>query len=107
MTNKKRLAGFAVLLILVVVVVGFVIYTRKYQYSVCVIKSDQGWGYDILQGKRLIIHQPYMPAVNGQITFRDKNAARKTGQLVVKKIREKRLPTININEINAIIKSTD
>jgi len=105
MIIKKILAGIALLLI--IVVAGISIYNRKYQFSVKVIKNEQGWGYDILQGKRLIIHQPYMPGISGQVAFENKNSARKTGQLVVKKIKNKKPPAVNIDELNSIIKSTD
>lgn len=105
MIIKKILACIALLLI--IVVAGVAIHNRKHQYSVYVIKSEQGWGYDILQGKRLIIHQPYMPGVSGQVAFENKNSARKTGQLVVKKIKNKKTPTVNIDELNSIIKNTD
>jgi hypothetical protein len=105
MIIKKILACIALLLI--IVVAGVSIHNRKHQYSVYVIKSEQGWGYDILQGKRLIIHQPYMPGISGQVAFENKNSARKTGQLVVKKIKNKKTPTVNIDELNSIIKNSD
>ena len=105
MIIKKILAGIALLLI--IVVAGISIYNRKYQFSVKVIKNEQGWGYDILQGKRLIIHQPYMPGISGQVAFENKNSARKTGQLVVKKIKNKKPPAVNIDKLNSIIKRTD
>ena len=105
MIIKKILAGIAFLLF--IVVAGISIYNRKYQFSVKVIKNEQGWGYDILQGKRLIIHQPYMPGISGQVAFENKNSARKTGQLVVKKIKNKKPPAVNIDELNSIIKRTD
>jgi hypothetical protein len=104
MTIKRILAVIAFLLILVLS--GVAINNRKYQYSVNVIKSEQGWGYDILQSKKLIIHQPYMPGISGQIAFQNKNSARKTGQLVVKKLMKKKLPAINTEELNSIIKNT-
>jgi hypothetical protein len=92
---------------LILVVIGFTINNRKNQYSVCVIKSAQGWGYDILHGGKIIIHQPYMPGISGHVAFKNKSSARKTGQLVVKKFREKRSPAINIGELNSIIKDTN
>lgn len=92
---------------MILVVAGFAINNRKNQYSVSVIKSNEGWGYDILHGKKIIIHQPYMPGISGHVAFKNKNSARKTGQLVVKKFREKRSPAINIGELNSIIKDTN
>jgi len=48
-----------------------------------------------------------MPGISGQVAFENKNSARKTGQLVVKKIKNKKPPAVNIDELNSIIKRTD
>jgi hypothetical protein len=105
MINKKIIAGISLLLMLSAV--GIVIYNMNHHYTVYVIRSNQGWGYDILKGKRLIIHQPFMPAINGQIAFRKKEAAKKTGLLIVKKLQNKISPRIEVNELDSIIRDSD
>jgi hypothetical protein len=107
MINKKRkiLSGIAILLILVAS--GIVINFRSYPFSVNLFKSGQGWGYDIKYRSKVLIHQPYMPAVEGKIAFQNKRAAKKTGLLVVKKLRNKQQPTIKIEELTSIIKNTN
>jgi hypothetical protein len=104
MINKKILAGIVLLLILVAV--GIVINNRNHHYVVNLIESKQGWGYNILRGNKLIIHQPYMPAVSGQIPFGNKYSAKKTGHLVVKKLQNKLSPRIKIDELDSIIKDS-
>jgi hypothetical protein len=47
-----------------------------------------------------------MPGISGQVVFANKISARKTGQLVVKKLRSKKSPAVNIHELNSIIKDT-
>jgi hypothetical protein len=103
--NKKIL--LVVTLLLVLITAGILINNNRHQLSVSVIKSGNGWGYDILKGKRIIIHQPYMPGISGEVAFTNKNSAKKTGLLVVKKIKKKELPTIDPDELNEIIKNTD
>lgn len=66
-------------------------------------KSGDGWGYDILKKEKTYIHQPYMPAVEGQVPFKDKRSAKKTGRLVIKKIRKHKSPAVTKEEIREII----
>lgn len=106
MINKKKvLSGIAILLILIAS--GIVINFRNHHFSVDLIKSGQGWGYDIKYRSKVIIHQPYMPAVEGKIAFQNKRAAKKTGLLVVKKLRNNQQPIIKIEELTSIIKNTN
>src|SRR5450759_3928917 len=106
MINKKTLIGLT-LLIMLVVVVGRFHNKRNHHYTVDVINIEQGWGYNILCDNKLIIHQPYMPAKNGQFTFQNKYDAKKTGQLVVKKLQNSQSPRIRIGELDSIIKNSD
>jgi hypothetical protein len=105
MINKKILTGLALLLILAVISIIF--NNRDHNYRVKVFNSEHGWGYDILIKNKLIIHQPYMPTVSGQVAFGDKSLARKTGRLVVKKLQNNQSPSITKDELNSIIKNTN
>ena len=105
MINRKTFIGLA--LLIMSVVAGFVFNNRDHHYTVVVIKSEQGWGYNILCDDKLIIHQPYMPAIRGQVAFRDKYLASKTGSLVIKKLQNNQSPGITIDELNSINKNTN
>jgi hypothetical protein len=105
MINKKILAAIVILFILMAF--GVFINYRNHHFSVDLIESNQGWGYNILFRNKVIIHQPYMPAMSGQIAFQNKNGAKKTGLLVVKKLRNNQSPGIKAEELNSIIKDTD
>jgi hypothetical protein len=102
-TTSKRILTLTIFLLLLVT--SLVVYHNwKNSLHIKVIKSGQGYGYDVLQGKKTIIHQPYMPVIVGQEPFRERKAARKTGELVVKKLKTKQSPGISLNELNEIIK---
>jgi hypothetical protein len=100
--NKKK--AIIPALFLVIIVVAVALSGRGYFYEVSLFRSGAGWGYDILKKGEVYIHQPYMPAVEGQVPFRDKISARKTGRLVVKKIRNHESPAVTQEEIKSIIK---
>lgn len=103
-TIRKILPVISILLIITVATTIF-LSNRKSHYKVEVYKSEQGWGYDILINKKTIIHQPYMPSVNGQVPFENKYAAKKTGYLVVRKLKKKKSPTVTREELNSILKN--
>lgn len=100
MIDKKKRLIFA--LFLVIIVVTITVSRRGHFFKVSPFKSGDGWGYDILVKDKAYIHQPYMPAVDGQVPFKDKRSAKKTGRLVVKKIRNHKLPAVTREEIKSI-----
>jgi hypothetical protein len=102
MIKKRSYLYFALLL---VIILSAVIYTgRGHFYEIDLFKSGNGWGYDVLVKNKPYIHQPYMPAVEGQVPFRSRKSAKKTGRLVIKKIRNHEIPAITAEEIKAIIR---
>jgi hypothetical protein len=102
MINKKNYSGVALFILLIILAVLYK--TREQQYQISIFKSGQGWGYDISLKKKLFIHQPFMPVIKGQVAFTDRKSARKTADLVVKKLRNKLSPGISIDELKAIVK---
>ena len=103
MIDKKKSLIFA--LFLVIIVVSITLAGRGHFYEVSLFRSGDGWGYDILKKDKAYIHQPYMPAVEGQVPFKDKRSAKKTGRLVIKKIRNHKLPAVTKEEINSLLKN--
>jgi len=101
MINNKILvlSGF----ILIIVISGAVFYKGNRHFSLSLFNSEEGWGYNILYNNKLIIHQPYMPAINGQVVFKNKYTARKTGRLVIKKLQKNQSPGITVTELNSIV----
>lgn len=65
--------------------------------------ESKGWGYDIyIEGKKTI-HQPIIPAIPGNRSFKTKNDAQKTGLFAVDKmIKEGTLPTLLVRELDSL-----
>lgn len=62
-----------------------------------------GYGYDILMGGKIYIHQPHIPAVAGNQGFRDAEAAMKAGTFIVTKIRKNIMPpSVTKNELDSL-----
>ena len=69
------------------------------RFTLSVYRVEGGWGYDILENNKIIIHQDIIPAISNKQPFQTATDARKTGQMVLKKIRGNQLPIITIEEL--------
>ncbi len=68
-----------------------------------VIKTDSGWGYDILLDHKLYVHQEFIPDIQGYHPFKTLEDAEKTAKLVANKIKQGiQPPTITKKEIDSM-----
>jgi hypothetical protein len=104
MTKKRRTFGFIFLLTLILIAVLSTCSGSGYKLEL--IRSDGGWGYDILANNKLYIHQPYMPAVEGKHPFSSRQFARKTGRLVIRKLKNHKVPSVTRDEIKDILEKS-
>jgi len=99
--DKKKFIAFA--LFLVIVIIAFTFIGRGHFYKAELFRSGQGWGYDILKNEKVYIHQPFIPAIEGEVPFSDKRSARKTGKLVISKLMRQKSPTVTKEELERIL----
>jgi len=99
--KKNYLRLFALLVVIILTAVTLTIRGRS--FNIELYRSGQGWGYDILRNKKVYIHQPFIPAFEGQVPFSTRQSAIKTGRLVIKKIRNHESPALTRDEIKPII----
>lgn len=66
------------------------------------IEVNGGWGYQIKVDNQVYINQPYIPGLAGQKQFKTESDAEKTGQLVLKKMRDGRVPGISLHELDSL-----
>lgn len=73
-------------------------------YKYIIIKSGQNrFGYNILSGHHIIIHQPNIPAIAGNRGFAKKQDAEKTAKLAITKLENHIMPpTISIYELDSM-----
>src|ERR1035437_3657045 len=65
--------------------------------------KSQGWGYDIYIGNNKTIHQPIIPAIPGNRSFKTENDAMKTGLFAANKMKKNAsLPTLLIKELDSL-----
>ncbi|NDV43801.1 DUF4907 domain-containing protein [Flagellimonas sediminis] len=64
-----------------------------------IIKVENGYGYQIFSGEKLLVQQKFIPAVKGYQTFRSVKDAKKVANLIVEKIRNRISPQISVEEL--------
>ncbi|MBA3899261.1 MAG: DUF4907 domain-containing protein [Bacteroidetes bacterium] len=76
---------------------------NKADYRLEIFEQDNGWGYKIYAGQKVVIDQTHIPAISGVVAFYDKEQAEKTGKLVIAKIQSGIFPpTISITELDSL-----
>ena len=103
MTDHRKKALIIFALFAVITAVSFAVARRGQFYEVALFRNGDGWGYDILRKEKVYIHQPFMPAVEGDKPFPDKVSARKTARLVTRKMKNQKIPSVTSEEIRKIV----
>ena len=106
MINKKYFRLIvSIALILFIVLSFFVITLNSQKYNARIFSVGNGWGYEILSGKRILIHQDCIQAIQGNVPFASKKDAMKIANLVILKLEAGKIPYVSdrelvINKIN-------
>ncbi len=65
--------------------------------------KSKGWGYDLFVDGKRSIHQPIIPAVPGNSSFKTEEDARKIGQLAADRMKiTGSLPTILVHDLDSL-----
>ncbi len=99
MTKKIYLISGVFLVVLVMLVIFSYTKPHPVLYHLQILQFDHGWGYCIKKNGKPFIYQQYIPALEGNIIFPDRESAYKTGHLVLKKLRKNTLPAISKSDL--------
>ncbi len=70
-------------------------------------KGSNGWGYDIVNNDKIYIHQEFIPVIRGKKGFNTEQDARRTGSLVLEKIRNNEVPALTLKDLKDLGIVTD
>ena len=74
------------------------VFHAQYYFS-----DSLGWGYDILKGKSVLIHQPHIPAIQGNHGFKSEYDAQKAANRVMDKLDHNIMPpTLSVDELREL-----
>lgn len=100
--GRKALWGLVLLPVLILILYfrqGDVGFPDGRQPELQTFQSQDGWGYQIVMNKKVLIYQPTIPAIDSLRSFPDEAAARKVGSLVLERLCNKKDFSITIDDI--------
>ncbi|MRI01191.1 DUF4907 domain-containing protein [Kriegella sp. EG-1] len=74
----------------------------KFELISEVYSTDDGFGYRILNNKKILIQQSSIPAIQGKHPFSTHEDAQKTADLVIEKIFKRKNPIVSVIELKEL-----
>lgn len=99
MRTIKIIPGIALFNIL------FIILTQcqvKSKIDYRVIRVENGWGYELFNEEKIIIHQEIIPVIEGNSPFLSRIDAKKTGKLALYKLSTGNIPVITRRDLDSL-----
>lgn len=95
---KNKIIIFTVLIITSILVFKLS-GTSTNDYKLETFKVDSGWGYTILVKDKIFIKQDIIPGIPDKKPFATKKDAVIVGELVIEKLKNKKIPSISYKEL--------
>ncbi|WDF47009.1 DUF4907 domain-containing protein [Chryseobacterium sp. KACC 21268] len=89
-------------LLLVLGLISISCQKKNTELDIRITKQKTGYGYQIIKNNKPFIDQPYIPAIAGDQAFKDSLQARRTADLVIKKIGNTSFPRISVDELDSM-----
>jgi len=111
-TSKKKTLYIGLIIGVLIVLAGVWLFSGKGKepenaaaeaLTYKVYPVEEGWGYDIYSGEKKIIHQPFIPAIQGERAFPDEETATNTARFVVQKLIDEGTPSLTVEEVTRIL----
>lgn len=96
--KRKVLVSFAALILIAASLLAVTSVIHKKE-GLKTYRVENGWGYTISKGGKVIIDQPVIPGLDGRKPFKTRRDAAKTGKMVIKKLQQGIMPTITREEL--------
>lgn len=74
----------------------------KEDFKTETFKTSDGFGYYIKLNDQVIIKQEIIPAISVNVAFKTEKDAENTANLVIQKIKNKKVPSVNREELDSL-----
>jgi len=101
--KPKRQISFIVLYFLLAVLFNISCREKEVNYQLETFQVTQsGWGYKIYRQNRSFIVQYNIPAIPDKLNFKSEKDAERTGNLMIEKLRAKKIPSVLMSELDSM-----
>lgn len=93
-----------IIIVLLSILLGVIFFScrPKDKYMVVPFETEGGWGYRIAKEGKSYIYQPFIPGIEGNHAFKTKEEAMRTGNLVLKKLKAKKIPSVQKQDLDSL-----
>ncbi|MDV7186117.1 DUF4907 domain-containing protein [Lutibacter sp. TH_r2] len=96
----KKIILIGLLLLIVLGSLKFALPNKnESNYSIKTFKIENGWGYSIFKGEKIIIRQDIIPSISEKKHFQNQQDALKCGKIMLKKLHNHKIPSVTIKEL--------
>lgn len=67
------------------------------------VQSGNGWGYQIMMNRKVLIYQPTIPAIDTVMAFPDEESASRIGSRVLEKVKGNRDFSVTPEEVSEVL----
>lgn len=96
---KKKIVLAACLSLILPIIIWVYLFNPSESITTQVFKIENGFGYELIIEKKIIIKQENIPAIDKQMPFCSIEDAQKIADLVKQKILKKVTPTVSLVEL--------
>ena len=96
------LAAVVIAMIITVIMLRNIPKQNNSALSYKCFKTDNGWGYDIMVNKKIVIHQDLMGSFPGAAGFSSEQQAKAVAAIVIEKIKSGKIPAISREELQQL-----
>jgi hypothetical protein len=90
----------AALLLSATVLAFVVFFTGRDNIRLKTFKSETGWGYTVSVDGKVVICQPFIPAIEGNRPFATRSDARKTGRMMIDRFNHGVDPSLSPDDLH-------
>lgn len=94
---KKRIA--VVVIVGLTVLFGVLCFPGRDRSGLTAFRSEDGWGYSVRIREKVVIYQPYIPALEGNKPFRSRKEALRAGRMVITKMNDGADYSLTVEEL--------
>lgn len=102
--DRRAIGVFCLVVVLTVGIGGYFAWrAASFRIEYSLFPTDSGWGYDIVAGVDTMIHQPFIPALQGDRPFPTERSARRAARAVIRKLQRGDSPALSPDEVRRFI----
>ena len=100
--KTKNIILYTIISILAILTIFSIVKSKDSSKNRKEILLEGGYGYQIKEGNRILIDQPFIPAISEEKAFKSREDAQKVGELVLKRVKNHTDFSVSVKELREL-----